>query len=225
MARRAVPGRGVSRRRDLRPLLAPRSIAIVGASESPDSWAPEIERSLRHLGLRGRAVSDQPEVRRGLGTTLSEGDRRAAARRRPRGVRGARPRGRAHDRRLWRRGCEGDHGRVLRLRRGGRGGPHAPGGAAGGRRAHRDPGARAQRRGLRELRRPRGALRDDAAPDPAPGHDQRDLAVGHRRVDDEPARLGSWGGTADHPGGGERGGARARRPVRVGGRTTRARRS
>ena len=38
---------------DLRPLLAPRSIAIVGASESPDSWAPEIERSLRHVGFRG----------------------------------------------------------------------------------------------------------------------------------------------------------------------------
>jgi acyl-CoA synthetase (NDP forming) len=37
----------------LTPLLAPRSIAIVGASESPDSWAPEIERSLRHLGYDG----------------------------------------------------------------------------------------------------------------------------------------------------------------------------
>ncbi|HEY7401009.1 MAG TPA: acetate--CoA ligase family protein [Actinomycetota bacterium] len=37
----------------LRPLLAPRSIAIVGASESPTSWAPEIERSLRHLGFAG----------------------------------------------------------------------------------------------------------------------------------------------------------------------------
>ena len=41
------------KRWDLRPLLAPRSIAIVGASESPDSWAPEIERSLRHLGYDG----------------------------------------------------------------------------------------------------------------------------------------------------------------------------
>lgn len=38
---------------DLRRLLAPRSIAIVGASESPDSWAPEIERSLRHVGFDG----------------------------------------------------------------------------------------------------------------------------------------------------------------------------
>ena len=63
-------GEGRERRRDLQPLLAPRSIAIVGASESPDSWAPEIERSLRHLGLRRRAVPDQPEVRRGLGTAV-----------------------------------------------------------------------------------------------------------------------------------------------------------
>lgn len=38
---------------DLGRLLAPRSIAIVGASESPDSWAPEIERSLRHVGFAG----------------------------------------------------------------------------------------------------------------------------------------------------------------------------
>jgi acyl-CoA synthetase (NDP forming) len=38
---------------NLQPLLAPRSIAIVGASESPDSWAPEIERSLRHVGFDG----------------------------------------------------------------------------------------------------------------------------------------------------------------------------
>jgi acetate---CoA ligase (ADP-forming) len=38
---------------NLGPLLAPRSIAIVGASESSDSWAPEIERSLRHVGFEG----------------------------------------------------------------------------------------------------------------------------------------------------------------------------
>jgi acyl-CoA synthetase (NDP forming) len=38
---------------NLRPLLAPTSVAVVGASESPDSWAPEIERSLRHLGFEG----------------------------------------------------------------------------------------------------------------------------------------------------------------------------
>lgn len=46
---------------DLRPLLAPRSVAIVGASESPDSWAPEIERSLRHLGFRGDLYPINPK--------------------------------------------------------------------------------------------------------------------------------------------------------------------
>jgi acetyl-CoA synthetase/acetyltransferase len=51
----------VSRRHDLRPLLAPRSIAIVGASESPDSWAPEIERSLRHLGYDGELYPINPK--------------------------------------------------------------------------------------------------------------------------------------------------------------------
>lgn len=46
---------------DLRPLLAPRSIAIVGASESPDSWAPEFERSLRHVGFRGDLYPINPK--------------------------------------------------------------------------------------------------------------------------------------------------------------------
>src|SRR3954462_5126488 len=46
---------------DLRPLLAPRSIAIVGASESPDSWAPEIERSLRHVGYAGELYPINPK--------------------------------------------------------------------------------------------------------------------------------------------------------------------
>jgi acyl-CoA synthetase (NDP forming) len=46
---------------DLTPLLAPRSIAIVGASESPDSWAPEIERSLRHMGFRGDLFPINPK--------------------------------------------------------------------------------------------------------------------------------------------------------------------
>jgi acetate---CoA ligase (ADP-forming) len=46
---------------DLRPLLAPRSIAIVGASESPDSWAPEIERSLRHIGYEGELFPINPK--------------------------------------------------------------------------------------------------------------------------------------------------------------------
>jgi acetyl-CoA synthetase/acetyltransferase len=46
---------------DLRPLLAPRSIAIVGASESPDSWAPEIYRSLLHLGFEGELHPINPK--------------------------------------------------------------------------------------------------------------------------------------------------------------------
>ncbi|MGZ5307456.1 MAG: CoA-binding protein, partial [Actinomycetota bacterium] len=46
---------------NLGPLLKPRSIAIVGASESPDSWAPEIERSLRHLGFDGELYPVNPK--------------------------------------------------------------------------------------------------------------------------------------------------------------------
>jgi len=46
---------------NLRPLLAPRSIAIVGASESPDSWAPEIFRSLKHLGYPGELYPVNPK--------------------------------------------------------------------------------------------------------------------------------------------------------------------
>jgi acetate---CoA ligase (ADP-forming) len=46
---------------DLRPLLAPSSIAIVGASESADSWAPEIYRSLQHLGFRGELYPVNPK--------------------------------------------------------------------------------------------------------------------------------------------------------------------
>jgi acetate---CoA ligase (ADP-forming) len=49
------------RRWDLGPLLAPRSIAIVGASESPDSWAPEIYRSLQHLGYEGELYPINPK--------------------------------------------------------------------------------------------------------------------------------------------------------------------
>jgi len=48
-------------RYDLTPLLAPRSIAVVGASESPDSWAPEIERSLRHIGYDGELFPVNPK--------------------------------------------------------------------------------------------------------------------------------------------------------------------
>ena len=46
---------------DLRPVLAPRSIAIVGASESPDSWAPEIYRSLQHVGFTGEIYPINPK--------------------------------------------------------------------------------------------------------------------------------------------------------------------
>ncbi len=46
---------------DLGPLLAPSSIAVVGASESPDSWAPEIERSLRHLAYEGELYPINPK--------------------------------------------------------------------------------------------------------------------------------------------------------------------
>jgi acyl-CoA synthetase (NDP forming) len=45
----------------LQPLLAPRTIAIVGASESPDSWAPDIYRSLLHLGYRGELYPVNPK--------------------------------------------------------------------------------------------------------------------------------------------------------------------
>ncbi len=45
----------------LRPLLAPRSIAVVGASEAADSWAPEIERSLRHVGYTGALYPVNPK--------------------------------------------------------------------------------------------------------------------------------------------------------------------
>ena len=48
-------------RYDLTPLLSPRSIAVVGASESPDSWAPEIERSLRHIGYEGELYPINPK--------------------------------------------------------------------------------------------------------------------------------------------------------------------
>jgi len=49
------------RRADLRPLLAPRSIAIVGASEASDSWAPEFHRSLRHVGYTGALYPINPK--------------------------------------------------------------------------------------------------------------------------------------------------------------------
>lgn len=64
MARRAVPlagGRAALRR--LRPLLAPRSIAIVGASEAAGSWAPEFHDNLRALGFDGPVFPVNPKYR------------------------------------------------------------------------------------------------------------------------------------------------------------------
>ncbi len=45
----------------LRPLISPGSIAVVGASEAPDSWAPEVFRSLMHLGYRGELYPVNPK--------------------------------------------------------------------------------------------------------------------------------------------------------------------
>src|SRR3990172_9692137 len=47
--------------KSFRPVLAPRSIAIVGASESPDSWAPEIFGSLEHVGYGGELTPVNPK--------------------------------------------------------------------------------------------------------------------------------------------------------------------
>src|SRR3990170_2123217 len=58
VARRALPRREPM---NLEPLLAPRSIAIIGASEKPDSWAPEIYRSLMHLGYGGELYPINPK--------------------------------------------------------------------------------------------------------------------------------------------------------------------
>jgi len=66
---------------NLRPLLAPRSIAVIGASESPDSWAPEIFRSLRHLGFGGELFPVNPKYDEVWGLAC-----RASAAELPRGV-------------------------------------------------------------------------------------------------------------------------------------------
>ncbi len=66
---------------NLGPLLAPRSIAIVGASESPDSWAPEIERSLRHVGFEGELYPVNPKYGEVWGRPC-----RSSVRELPRGV-------------------------------------------------------------------------------------------------------------------------------------------
>jgi acetate---CoA ligase (ADP-forming) len=46
---------------DLRPLISPRSIAIVGASEEPDSWAPTLFGTLREFGFTGPVVPVNPK--------------------------------------------------------------------------------------------------------------------------------------------------------------------
>ncbi len=66
---------------NLGPLLAPRSIAVVGASESPDSWAPEIERSLRHVGFDGELYPVNPKYAEVWGRPC-----RSSVRELPRGV-------------------------------------------------------------------------------------------------------------------------------------------
>ena len=66
MARRAVPDRGRSRvtsARALRPLLAPRAIAIIGASEAEGSWAPEFYENLRAAGFEGPIFPVNPKYR------------------------------------------------------------------------------------------------------------------------------------------------------------------
>ena len=45
----------------IRRIVAARSIAVVGASESPDSWAPEIHRSLLHVGFEGALYPINPK--------------------------------------------------------------------------------------------------------------------------------------------------------------------
>ena len=98
---------------NLQPLLAPRSIAIVGASESPDSWAPEIERSLRHFGFDGELYPINPKYDTVWGRPCLASIARAAARRGSRRVRRAGAGGRADDRRLRRSRGARDHGRVV----------------------------------------------------------------------------------------------------------------
>ncbi|HWO70231.1 MAG TPA: CoA-binding protein, partial [Actinomycetota bacterium] len=71
---------GARSRGGLRALLAPRTIAIVGASEASDSWAPEFHRSLEHVGFRGRLYPVNPKYgevwgRRCFGSILEVPDR------------------------------------------------------------------------------------------------------------------------------------------------------
>ncbi|GIV00681.1 MAG: hypothetical protein KatS3mg014_2296 [Actinomycetota bacterium] len=165
---------------DLRPLLAPRSIAIVGASESPDSWAPEFERSLRHVGFRGelypinpkyetvwgRPCLDSPlELPRGVDLLVFLVPARLVVRMiddvAKAGVRAVMvvSSGFAE---------AGEEGRALQAELRGEGPPSPP------------AGARTERRGVRELRGSRRPVRDDASAGARPRRDQRHLPVGGR---------------------------------------------
>jgi acetyl-CoA synthetase len=55
--------------RDLTPLLAPRSIAVVGATSRPGAYADETLRNLRRTGFRGRVWGVHPTRRRVHGRT------------------------------------------------------------------------------------------------------------------------------------------------------------
>ena len=177
---------------DLRPLLAPRSIAIVGASESPDSWAPEIERSLRHLGYDGSLYPINPKYDTVWGLPCLSSIARAAARRRPGRVRGAGAGRRADDRRLR---------RARRPRRSWSCRPASPRPARRAARSRRSCATSALRTKIPVLGpNVEGFVNyvDHVAPygttppaEPVEGGDQRDLAVGHGRLDDEPDGVGS----------------------------------
>ena len=174
-------GRAREPRWNLAPLLAPRSIAIVGASESPDCWAPEIERSLRHVGFDGELYPVNPKYDEVWGRPC-----RASVSELPRGVdlvvfvvparvvvRMIDDCGAAGVRSAswW---CR--PGSPRRARRGARSRRSSATTAL----RHRLPVLGPERRGVRQLRRPRRAVRHDAAAGTGRRLDQRDLAVAGR---------------------------------------------
>src|SRR5438552_3093210 len=168
--------------------------------------------------LHGCALPREPEVRHRVGGPVRAVDRGAPEEPRPGRLRRSRPRRRGDDRRV--RGTRGPlrHGRVVGVRGGGRRGPGAAGAAARGGDPPPPPGARSQRRGIRQLRRSRGALRHHPSPGTRRRTDQRELAVGDRRLDDEPDGVGPRRRPPHHPRRGQRGRAGARRSLLVGGR-------
>lgn len=141
---------------------------------------------------------------------------RAAEGRGPRGDRRPGPGRRAHGRRLREGRGARSLGRLLRLRRGRRGGSRAPSPVVRDGEEARPSPARAERRGIRELRGPRGSLRDDAAARASGRRYQRHLAERHGRVGDEPDGVGPRRRPEDHPRRRQRGRDRPGRHVRVG---------